>query len=57
MSRLRFWLTAGAPIAAAFVKEAAARFSGCRVVSAYGSGEVMMATSYRDREGTEVSAT
>jgi acyl-CoA synthetase (AMP-forming)/AMP-acid ligase II len=44
VSRLRFWLTAGAPIPAVLVKEAAARFSGCRVVPAYGSSEVMMAT-------------
>ena len=44
VSRLRFWLTAGAPIPAVLVEEAAARFSGCRVVPAYGSSEVMMAT-------------
>src|SRR6202050_3878476 len=44
VSRLRFWLTAGAPIPAVLVEEAAARFSGCRGVPAYGSSEVMMAT-------------
>jgi acyl-CoA synthetase (AMP-forming)/AMP-acid ligase II len=44
VSRLRFWLTAGAAIPAALVEEAAARFSGCRVVPAYGSSEIMMAT-------------
>ena len=44
VSRLRFWLTAGAPIPAVLVEEAAARFSGCRIVPAYGSSEVMMAT-------------
>jgi acyl-CoA synthetase (AMP-forming)/AMP-acid ligase II len=32
VSRLRFWLTAGAPVPAVLVEEAAARFSGCRVV-------------------------
>jgi hypothetical protein len=44
VSRLRFWLTAGAPVPAVLVTEAAARFSGCRIVPAYGSSEVMMAT-------------
>jgi len=44
VSRLRFWLSAGAPIPAALVEEAATQFAGCRVVSAYGSSEVMMAT-------------
>ena len=44
VSRLRFWLTAGAAIPAALVEEAAIRFRGCRVVPAYGSSEVMMAT-------------
>jgi cyclohexanecarboxylate-CoA ligase/acyl-CoA synthetase len=44
VSALRFWLTAGAPIPASLVEEAAARFAGCRVVPAYGSSEVMMAT-------------
>jgi acyl-CoA synthetase (AMP-forming)/AMP-acid ligase II len=50
VSRLRFWLTAGAPIAAALVEDAASRFSGCRVVSAYGSSEVMMATVCRPED-------
>jgi acyl-CoA synthetase (AMP-forming)/AMP-acid ligase II len=53
LSRLRFWFTAGAPIAAALVEEAAARFSGCRVVSAYGSSEVMMATACRPDDPIE----
>ncbi len=44
VSRLRFWLSAGAPIPTTLVEEAASKFSGCRVVSAYGSSEVMMAT-------------
>ncbi|GAB2962405.1 AMP-binding protein [Amycolatopsis acidiphila] len=44
VSGLRFWLSAGAPIPATLVEEAASKFSGCRVVSAYGSSEVMMAT-------------
>jgi acyl-CoA synthetase (AMP-forming)/AMP-acid ligase II len=53
VSRLRFWLTAGAPVPAALVEEAAARFSGCRVVPAYGSGEVMMATVCRPEDPVE----
>ena len=58
VSRLRFWLTAGAPIPAALVEEAASRFSGCRVVSAYGSSEVMMATVCRPEDPIErVAAT
>ncbi|MCU1643057.1 MAG: o-succinylbenzoate--CoA ligase [Nocardia sp.] len=44
VSSLRFWLSAGAPIPETLVEEAASSFSGCRVVSAYGSSEVMMAT-------------
>src|SRR3984957_14805555 len=47
VTRLRFWLTAGAPIPAALVDEATNTFGGCRVVSAYGSSEVMMATVCR----------
>jgi len=53
VSRLRFWLTAGAPIPAALVEEAAARFAGCRLVSAYGSSEVMMATVCRPEDPIE----
>jgi acyl-CoA synthetase (AMP-forming)/AMP-acid ligase II len=53
VSRLRFWLTAGAPIAASLVEEAANRFAGCRVVSAYGSSEVMMATVCRPEDPVE----
>jgi acyl-CoA synthetase (AMP-forming)/AMP-acid ligase II len=53
MSRLRFWLSAGAPIPAALVAEAATRFAGCRVVSAYGSSEVMMATVCRPEDPIE----
>jgi acyl-CoA synthetase (AMP-forming)/AMP-acid ligase II len=53
VSRLRFWLSAGAPIPKALVEEAAARFSGCRVVSAYGSSEVMMATVCRPEDSVE----
>lgn len=44
VSGLRFWFTAGAPVPATLVEDAARRFSGCRVVSAYGSSEVMLAT-------------
>src|SRR5229473_2650689 len=36
VTRLRFWLTAGAAIPAALVDEATNTFGGCRVVSAYG---------------------
>jgi acyl-CoA synthetase (AMP-forming)/AMP-acid ligase II len=53
LSRLRFWLSAGAPIPAALVAEAATRFAGCRVVSAYGSSEVMMATVCRPEDPIE----
>ncbi len=53
VSALRFWLSAGAPIPAALVAEAARRFSGCRVVSAYGSSEVMMATVCRPEDPVE----
>jgi cyclohexanecarboxylate-CoA ligase/acyl-CoA synthetase len=53
VSRLRFWLSAGAPIPAALVEEAAGRFAGCRVVSAYGSSEVMMATVCRPDDPVE----
>lgn len=53
VSRLRFWLSAGAPIPAALVNEAAAKFAGCRVVSAYGSSEVMMATVCRPEDSLE----
>jgi cyclohexanecarboxylate-CoA ligase/acyl-CoA synthetase len=48
--RLRFWLTAGAPIPAALVDEATNTFGGCRVVSAYGSSEIMMATVCRPED-------
>ena len=53
LSRLRFWLTAGAAIPAALVEEAASQFRGCRVVSAYGSSEVMMATVCRPDDPIE----
>lgn len=53
VSRLRFWLTAGAPIPAALVEEAVEKFAGCRVVSAYGSSEVMMATVCRPDDPVE----
>jgi cyclohexanecarboxylate-CoA ligase/acyl-CoA synthetase len=53
VSRLRFWLSAGAPIPAVLVDEAARRFKGCRVVSAYGSSEVMMATVCRPEDSVE----
>jgi cyclohexanecarboxylate-CoA ligase/acyl-CoA synthetase len=53
VSRLRFWLSAGAPIASALVEEAARSFAGCRVVSAYGSSEVMMATVCRPEDPVE----
>jgi cyclohexanecarboxylate-CoA ligase/acyl-CoA synthetase len=50
VSALRFWLSAGAAIPSALVEEAASKFSGCRVVSAYGSSEVMMATVCRPED-------
>src|SRR6516165_8464802 len=53
LSRLRFWLSAGAAIPAALVEEAAEKFSGCRVVSAYGSSETMMATICRPEDPVE----
>jgi acyl-CoA synthetase (AMP-forming)/AMP-acid ligase II len=53
VSRLRFWLSAGAPIPAALVQAAAERFAGCRVVSAYGSSEIMMATVCRPDDPVE----
>jgi acyl-CoA synthetase (AMP-forming)/AMP-acid ligase II len=53
VSALRFWLTAGAPIPTALVQDAAVRFPGCRVVSAYGSSEVMMATVCRPEDPVE----
>ncbi|MFF3573788.1 class I adenylate-forming enzyme family protein [Nocardia jiangxiensis] len=53
VSSLRFWLSAGAPIPSALVDEAASKFPGCRVVSAYGSSEVMMATVCRPEDGME----
>jgi acyl-CoA synthetase (AMP-forming)/AMP-acid ligase II len=53
VSRLRFWLSAGAPIPAALVAEAATRFAGCRLVTAYGSSEVMMATVCRPEDPIE----
>ena len=55
VSRLRFWLSAGAAIPAALVEEAAEKFSGCRVVSAYGSSETMMATVCRPEDPVERS--
>ncbi|MDH6285019.1 AMP-binding protein [Prescottella agglutinans] len=57
VSRLRFWLTAGAAIPASLVQEAQDRLSGCRVVSAYGSSEVMMATACRPEDPVERVAT
>lgn len=53
VSRLRFWLTAGAAIPAALVQEAHDRVSACRVVSAYGSSEIMMATVCRPDDSVE----
>jgi acyl-CoA synthetase (AMP-forming)/AMP-acid ligase II len=53
VSQLGFWLSAGAPIPATLVQEAATRFDGCRVVSAYGSSEVMMATVCRPEDPVE----
>jgi cyclohexanecarboxylate-CoA ligase/acyl-CoA synthetase len=57
VSKLRFWLSAGAPIPSALVAEAAERLAGCRVVSAYGSSEVMMATVCRPEDSVERVAT
>jgi FkbH-like protein len=53
LSRLRFWFTAGSPIPASLVEEAGDRFSGCRVVSAYGSSEVTIATACRPEDPVE----
>ena len=53
VSRMRFWLSAGAAIPTALVEEAAEKFSGCRVVSAYGSSETMMATICRPEDPVE----
>jgi acyl-CoA synthetase (AMP-forming)/AMP-acid ligase II len=53
VSQLRFWLSAGAPIAGSLVSEAAERLAGCRVVSAYGSSEVMMATVCKPEDSVE----
>lgn len=53
VSQLRFWLSAGAPIPGSLVTEAAEKFDGCRVVSAYGSSEVMMATICRPEDSVE----
>lgn len=44
LSRLRFWLSAGAPIPGVLVDDAARLIPSCRLISAYGSSEVMMAT-------------
>jgi cyclohexanecarboxylate-CoA ligase/acyl-CoA synthetase len=58
VSTLRFWFTAGAPIPQSLVEEAASRLPNCRVVSAYGSSEVMMATVCRPDDPLErVAAT
>jgi non-ribosomal peptide synthetase component E (peptide arylation enzyme) len=57
VSALRFWLSAGAPIPGSLVAEAADRLAGCRVVSAYGSSEVMMATVCRPEDSVERVAT
>jgi cyclohexanecarboxylate-CoA ligase/acyl-CoA synthetase len=57
VSKLRFWLSAGAPIPSVLVAEAAERLAGCRVVSAYGSSEVMMATVCRPEDSVERVAT
>jgi cyclohexanecarboxylate-CoA ligase/acyl-CoA synthetase len=53
VSKLRFWLSAGAPIPTTLVEEAATKFAGCRIVSAYGSSEVMMATVCRPDDSIE----
>jgi cyclohexanecarboxylate-CoA ligase/acyl-CoA synthetase len=57
VSTLRTWLSAGAPIAGSLVAEAADRLAGCRVVSAYGSSEVMMATVCKPEDSVERVAT
>jgi cyclohexanecarboxylate-CoA ligase/acyl-CoA synthetase len=44
VSSLRLWLTAGAPIPAALIEEASERLVGCRLISAYGQSETMVAT-------------
>jgi acyl-CoA synthetase (AMP-forming)/AMP-acid ligase II len=53
LSRLRFWLSAGAPIPKTLVQEAARAIPNCRVVSAYGSSEVMMATVCRPGDSVD----
>lgn len=57
LSRLRFWLSAGAPIPQALVEEASRTFESCRIVSAYGSSEIMMATVCRSTDSLERVAT
>lgn len=53
LSGLRFWLSAGAPIPSALVDEAADLLPSCRLISAYGSSEVMMATVCRPDDPIE----
>ncbi|MDV2477072.1 AMP-binding protein [Rhodococcus zopfii] len=53
VSRLRYWLSAGTAIPASLVQEAEDRLAGCRVVSAYGSSEIMMATVCRPEDSVE----
>jgi acyl-coenzyme A synthetase/AMP-(fatty) acid ligase len=44
VSSLRLFLTAGAPIPAPLILEAARTFGQCRIISAYGQSECLMAT-------------
>jgi cyclohexanecarboxylate-CoA ligase/acyl-CoA synthetase len=53
LSRLRFWLLAGAPIPGMIVDTAARLIPSCRLISAYGSSEVMMATVCRPGDPVE----
>lgn len=55
LSALRFWLTAGAPISPSLVHDVTAKF-GCRLVSAYGASEIMMATVCRPEDPVERAA-
>jgi acyl-CoA synthetase (AMP-forming)/AMP-acid ligase II len=53
VSSFRLWLTAGAPIPTALIEEAAQRLPGCRIISAYGQSEIMVATLCRPDDPVE----
>jgi cyclohexanecarboxylate-CoA ligase/acyl-CoA synthetase len=53
VSSLRLFLTAGAPIPAPLILEAAQKFGRCRMISAYGQSECMMATISSPNDSVE----